>query len=174
MAKVSFSKLNLKVNTTVKPIVWNDQEIEVKQYLPHNDKLKLISDVMSKSADDNLFMNPAKVALFFSLGVLEYYTNISFTDKQREDFLKTYDSALSSGFLSAIYEAIPNEEFNALRDYCKDIIQEDYRQKNSVMGIMDTVSEKYKNAEFDAEKIRETLAKKEGMEFLKEVLDKMG
>lgn len=174
MAKVSFSKLNLKVNTEVKSITWNDQVIEVKQYLPHNDKLKLISDVMNKSADDNLFMNSAKVDLFLSLGVLEYYTNISFTDKQREDFLKTYDSVESSGFMDAVYDAIPEEELEALINYCGDIIQEDYRQKNSVMGIMDTVSEKYKNAEFDAEKIRETLAKKEGMEFLKEVLDKMG
>lgn len=174
MAKVSFSKLGLKVNTDIKHIAWNDQEIEVKQYLPHNDKLKLISDVMNKSADDNLFMNSAKVDLFFSLGVLDYYTNISFTEKQKEDFLKTYDSVVSSGFLDAVLGAIPAEEFNALKNYCIDIIKEDYHQKNSALGIMDTIGKNYKNAEFDAEKIRQTLADGEGMEFLKEVLDKMG
>lgn len=174
MAKVSFSKLNLKMNTAVATITWNDQVVEVKRYLPHNDKLKLISDVMNKSADDNLFMNPAKVALFFSLGVLEYYTNISFTEKQKEDFLKTYDAVLSSGFLTTVFAAIPKEELNALQDFCKEIIKEDYHQKNSVMGIMDSINTKYKNAEFDAEQIRQTLASGEGMEFLKEVLEKMG
>ena len=38
MAKVSFTKLNLKANNEVKTITWNDQEIEVKQYLALKDQ----------------------------------------------------------------------------------------------------------------------------------------
>lgn len=174
MAKVAFSKLGLKVNTSVVPVAWNDLTVEVRQYLPHNDKLRLITDVMNKSADNNLFMNPAKVDMFLDLGVLEYYTNLSFTEKQKEDFLKTYDSVVSSGFLGAVREAIPQEELMALVSYCNDIIREDYHQKNSAMGIMEGISRDYKNASFDAEEIRKTLADGEGMEFLKEVLEKMG
>lgn len=174
MAKVAFSKLGLKVNNAVNPITWNDQTIEVREYLPHNDKLCLITDVMNKAADNNLFMNPAKVDMFLDLGILEYYTNLSFTEKQKEDFLKTYDSALSSGFVTAVREAIPVEELNNLVDYCYSIIHEDYKQKNSMLGIMDAIGRDYKNAQFDAEAIRKTMTEGEGMEFLKEVLDKLG
>jgi hypothetical protein len=40
MAKLPFSKLNLKkVKDEVKIIKFNDMDIEVKQYLPINDKL---------------------------------------------------------------------------------------------------------------------------------------
>ena len=42
MAKVSFSKLSLKTNNEVVNIRFNDQIIEIKQYISVNDKLKLI------------------------------------------------------------------------------------------------------------------------------------
>ena len=42
MAKLSFTKLGLKLNQEVVEIHHNDQIIEVKQYLPVNDKLELL------------------------------------------------------------------------------------------------------------------------------------
>ena len=42
MAKVAFSKLGLKINNDVKTVVFNEQTIEVKQYLPIEEKLNLI------------------------------------------------------------------------------------------------------------------------------------
>ena len=39
MAKVSLTKLGLKVNQDAKSIEFNEQIIEVKQYLPINEKL---------------------------------------------------------------------------------------------------------------------------------------
>ena len=47
MAKVAFSKLGVKTNQEVKTITWNDQTIEVKQYLPVNNKLELASRVIN-------------------------------------------------------------------------------------------------------------------------------
>ena len=42
MAKVSFTKLGLKKNEEVGILHINEQDIEVKQYLPINEKLELI------------------------------------------------------------------------------------------------------------------------------------
>jgi hypothetical protein len=39
MAKVAFNKLGLKMNQETKNIVFNGQSIEIKQYLPINEKL---------------------------------------------------------------------------------------------------------------------------------------
>jgi len=42
------------------------------------------------------------------------YTNISFTEKQREDELKLYDTLKSNGFFEQFFQAINEEEYNEL------------------------------------------------------------
>jgi hypothetical protein len=81
MAKVSLTKLGLKVNQDIKNIEFNEQIIEVKQYLPVNDKLELISNVINSAHDENNFSNPVKVSVFTTLEIMYAYTNINFTDK---------------------------------------------------------------------------------------------
>ena len=85
MAKVSLTKLGLKVNQDVKNIEFNEQIVEVKQYLPVNDKLELISNVINSAHDENNFSNPIKVSVFTTLEIMYAYTNVNFTDKQKED-----------------------------------------------------------------------------------------
>ena len=49
MAKVSFTKLGLKKNEDIEIVEWNEQKIEVKQYLPIEDKLNLITAIIQNS-----------------------------------------------------------------------------------------------------------------------------
>ena len=65
----------------VKIVDFNEQDIEVKQYLPVNEKLELIGNVINLSHDDNNFANPVKVSIFTTLEIMYAYTNINFTDK---------------------------------------------------------------------------------------------
>ena len=174
MAKVSFSKLGLKVNQDVKNIVFNDQTIEIKQYLPINDKLELIGNVINLSADDNNFANPMKVDLFTTLEIIYAYTNINFTDKQKEDFLKLYDSILSSGLADMIFDAIPESEMNQLLIAIEKSVKAVYDYKNSALGIMESISTDYSNLNLDATAIQEKLADPDNMNFLKDVMTKLG
>ena len=97
MAKVSFSKLGLTKNQEVKILNWNEQNIEVRQYLPISEKLELISNVINFAHDGNAnFANPVQVEVFTGLELLYAYTNISFTDKQKEDPAKLFDLVKSS------------------------------------------------------------------------------
>ena len=64
MAKIAFSKLGLSVNKDVEEISWNGQIIEVKQYLPSNEKLEVCSKIINESVDDQNFYNPGRVAIF--------------------------------------------------------------------------------------------------------------
>ena len=57
MAKVSFAKLGLTKNQEVKSIKWGEYDIEVKQYLPINDKLNLISNVINAAHDEQNYSN---------------------------------------------------------------------------------------------------------------------
>lgn len=174
MAKLAFSKLGLKLNNQVTNIYYNEQEIEVKQYISVNDKLKLISDVINKTIDEHSFCNPVQVKVFIALGIIEYYTNINFTDKQKEDPVKLFDLLQGNGLMQQIQNAIPVEEFDDLNNGVWDSIESIYTYKNSVMGVLDNMSTDYSNLDFDATAIQQKLGDGENVEFLKEVLSKLG
>ena len=92
MAKVSFTKLKCKVETSITHIEWEGETIEVKQYLPIQEKLALIGRVIMQAHEqDENYSNPVKVDVFRGLEMIFAYTNISFTDKQKEDLPKLYD-----------------------------------------------------------------------------------
>ena len=63
MAKLPFSKLNIKANTNISTLGIGDIEIEVKEYLPIEEKLNLISRIVNQSVDDNGFYNPIKIKI---------------------------------------------------------------------------------------------------------------
>lgn len=174
MAKLSFNKLGLTKNQDVVNITFNDQVIEVKQYLPVNDKLQLISNVINQSADDNNFANPIKVSVFTVLEMIDFYTNISFTEKQKEDPSKLYDLIISNNLAKMITGAIPQVELDELISGIKDSVEAIYKYKNSVMGIMEAISTDYSNLDFNASEIQSKLADPENMNFLKDVLSKLG
>ena len=174
MAKVSFTKLGLKINQEVKVIEFNEQMIEVKQYLPINDKLTLISNVINASADDNNFANPIKVSVFTTLEILYAYTNINFTDKQKEDPTKLYDTLISSGFVAEVIRAIPEEEYHEVICGVSDSIDAIYTYRNSMLGIMESISTDYSNLDLDAAEIQKKLGDGENIDLLKEILTKLG
>lgn len=173
MAKLAFSKLGLKINNEITNIHFNDQVIEVRQYISVNDKLKLISDVINKSVDEHSFCNPVKVNVFAALGIIEYYTNISFTDKQKEDPVKLYDLFQSNRLIQKICDVIPKEEFDELMNGIWDSTEAIYTYRNSVMGILDNVSNDYDNVNVDVNKTIEQI-KNLDHSFLSEVMEKLG
>lgn len=174
MAKASFAKLGLKVNTEVKTFIMNDQEIEVKQYLPINDKLELISRVINMGADDMKFYNVGKMEIFLNLEILYTYTNINFTDKQKEDICKLFDLVESSGLLNEVLDRIPECETDFIRHVLLDTVDNVYAYQNSIMGILDTISQDYSNLELDATNIQEKLADPENLELLKGIMTRLG
>lgn len=174
MAKVSLTKLGLKVNSDIKTITWNDQEIEVKQYLPINDKLALISNVLNHCAQEEKYYNMGKFELYFTLEVIYNYTNISPTDKQKEDACKLYDMICSSGLYNEILGVINAEDIAFLRNVALDSIQAIYAYSNSVMGIIDTVTMDYKGLDLDADKLYNNLADPQNMELLKGIMTRLG
>ena len=174
MAKLSFTKLGLAQNKAVKTINYNEQVIEIKQYLPVNDKLELISNVINLSADDNNFANPVKVSVFAVLQIIETYTNISFTEKQKEDPCKIYDLFVGNGLSSKILAEIPAEELAELLTGIDDSISAVYNYRNSAMGILDVVQQDYNGMNLDAQNIHAAISDPENLALLKNIMTKLG
>lgn len=175
MAKVPFTNLKLTKKQEVKIVEFKDLKIEVKQYLPVNEKLKLISDVINSSADENNFANPVKINLFTKLNIVEYYTNITFTEKQKDDPQKLYDLLRENGVLDLIIAAIPCSEYDELVYGGIDVsVKSIYKYKNSVMGILETISTDYEGLNIDIENLYKKLNDKENVGFLQDVLTELG
>lgn len=174
MAKVSFKNLGLKLNQEAQTIEFNGQNIEVRQYLPLEDKLNLITEVVNNSADEQNFANPMKVQLWTALEIVFYYTNLNITDKQKEEPLKLYDMLLSSGLYEEIRRTIPIGEYLDINQSIQESVKSVYTYRNSVLGILDAVKQDYSNMEFDAAKIQKDLADPNNLALLKDVLTKLG
>ncbi len=174
MAKVSFTKLGLKKNEEVGILHINEQDVEVKQYLPINEKLELISSVINSAADENNFSNPVKENVFLTLEILYHYTNINFTDKQKEDPVKLYDLVVSSGLVNKVTDLIPEEELDEVINGVAQSVKAIYTYRNSALGILESISQDYSALNLDATEIQQKLADPDNMALLKQVLTKLG
>lgn len=174
MAKPTYAKLKLSADITPKELEWGEQKIEIKQYLPIEKKLEFIGDVLNAAADDNRFYAQGKVDMFFALKVIEVYTNLSITDKQKENSAKLYDEIKASGFYANVINLIPAEEVDYLYDLVCDTEEQVYKYENSAYGILDAVNKDYDNLNFDIEKLTNDISNKENVQFLDQVLTKLG
>ena len=173
MAKIAYGKLKLQKNISTKEIEWNENKIEIKQYLSLPEKLDFITSVIAWIQDDNNFINLAKLDAIFEVHIVLYYAEISFTEKQKEDLWKLYDLMHSSNFSIKIIEAIPKEEIELLQKWCYSIINNYYEYRNSVYGILDTVSKDYENLSLNTEKLVQEISNPENAKLLKDVVTKM-
>lgn len=179
MAKVPFSKLQAKVNNDiVKAIHLNGagEEVvyEVRKYLPLNEKLDLVSRIINQSIDDNGFYNPMRVKLYMTLEVVYAYTNLSFTDKMKEDPFKLYDILVSTGIFTDIVNIIREKDWSEIQENVWSTIKNIYEYKNSVMGILENISNDYSELSLEAANIQKKLVEGNGIDFLKDVMTQLG
>lgn len=175
MAKVPFSKLQACVNSNSTSVSYcdkNNNEIkyEVKHYLPFKDKLEMITKIVNQSVDDNGFYNPMRVKLYTVLEVIYAYTNLSFTEKQKEDPFKLYDLLISTGIFMDVLKEIAEHDWADIQDSIKTTIDNIYNYRNSVMGILEAVSADYSDLNLDADVLADKVLNPESLATLKELL----
>ena len=137
MAKISYASLKLKTNTQIKEIKWEDKTIEVAQYLPISDKYDLIMITLQKAKEDILY-NPVKLDMYFHLHLVYMYTNLSFTDKQKEDEAKIYDALEGSGLLTEIIKNMSEAEYNDLWDKLNDYMEAELKYTTTIAAVIKT------------------------------------
>lgn len=111
--KVSYTNMKLKVNTQVNTFDFCGQKIDVLKYLPAKDKYDLLMVTLQKAIEQGVY-NDFLISMYFELHLVYMYTNISFTEKQREDEFKLYDTLKCNGFFDLFYKTLDEEEYNEL------------------------------------------------------------
>lgn len=138
MAKISYSSLKLKTNTEITKVDFNGSTIEILKYLPISDKYDLINATLEKSMELDTLYNPLKIDMYFHLHLVYMYTNITFTDKQREDELKLYDTLDSNGLLDLVLENIDDQEYEMLSTYIQEIIDQELTYKTTLVHFLNS------------------------------------
>lgn len=177
MAKISYNKLGITKDelNKVQTVEYNDQTIEVKQYLPIAEKSELITRVLNNSVDENTgYYNLLKLDMNLGLEIVYAYSNISFTEKQKEDSMKLYDMLNASKVLNLIIGLVPDGEFYYLNKTTYEMANNIVAYRNSAMGIMEAISTDYSNLDLDATDIQKKLNDPDNMALLKDVLTKLG
>lgn len=174
MAKVGFTTLiNIK-SIEDKNVTINGKEVVVKQYLPVSEKAELLDYVIQSSFDTNGLLSPIRYNLYYKIGILRWYTNISFTEAMLQNIEKTYDAIVINGLYEDIIKYIPEKELQNIKDMISWAcgITGDYI--SSFAGQLRATQTDYNNTTFDLEKIAETLQDPKQIGLVKELMEKMG
>ena len=164
MAKISFNKLGLKKDTNINTINIGECEIEVKKYLPIEDKMSLIELVVQDTMEYG-FINPLQLEKLFNLYFVYKYTNISFSEGNKKDEGALYDLLEANGVIDAVVQASP-DDYAYLFEKCEEYIDKYEQYQNSFYGmanrILNSVPETMTEAmnslqSLDLSKISETM-----------------
>ena len=153
MNKITYSSLKLKTNTDFKTV--EGTNIEVLKYLPTEDKVALINIALQNSKDGFVY-NTTLLDAYFHLYIVFMYSNISFTDKQKEDPLKLYDALKSSGLLDKIIMTMDEEEYTKLNEYLNQQEVDNYNYNTSIMGTIKTMLDQLPEKAEEMQKIMST------------------
>ena len=175
MSEIKFDSIDLKIEdkTITRIVEFNDTKIKVKQYLPIEDKLKLVEKVLVNVVNnENNFVNPIHLDVYSVIEIIKAYSNIEFVEDA--DPAQLYDQLFISGLSYQILSAIPEEEYGYTMDQIRITIEAYYKYKTSVLGILEAVSTDYSNLNFDATEIQKKIADPDNLTFLKDVMNKLG
>ena len=174
MAKVPYSKIREKAETKIHAFEFKGETIEVRDWLPVQEKLALMGRIIEQAHDqDYHYMNPIKFEAFFCIEVVEAYTNITFTAKQKEDVPKLYDELIHSGLYFAIHECI-SEELDRLYSDIGIIAEKYYEYLQSLSATFDSMQNQYSEMDSTVTDIMSKLQDPESITLLKDITTKLG
>ena len=160
---MKYSDLKLSINNEIVTTMVNEVEIEVRKYLPIEDKIDLIEVALQK-AEENGIYNEMKLAMYFDLYIIYMYTNLEFTDEEKMNEYKLYNELESNGIITAVLGAL--EEYEILFHYLNIMKEAKIKYKTSAAALIQTfIQDMPRNAEamseivdnFDKEKYKEVV-----------------
>ena len=77
--------------------------------------------------------------MYFHLHLIYMYTNLSFTDKQKENEAKIYDTLKSNGFIDNFLETINEDEYDFLFTMINDVMEYEMKYKNSAAAVIQSL-----------------------------------
>ena len=135
----TFASLKLKRNNDYNVVNFGDSEIHVLKYLPIEDKIDLIDMALANSKEVNGLYNDLKLEQFFNLYIIYYYTNLTFTEKHKEDESKLYDLMQANELIINVLGAMDEDEYDFLRSELDEVKNSRERYMCSAGALMQSM-----------------------------------
>lgn len=162
---MKYSEIKQSIKSDKVYALINNKEIEVLQYLPISDKIDLIQIALQK-AEENGIYNEMKLDVYFNLYLIYMYTNLEFTDEEKEDEFALYDELQSNNVIISVIGAMNKDEYDFLWDYLNIMKKSNLKYKKSAAALIQSfIQDMPKNAaaaanivdNFDKEKYQNVL-----------------
>ena len=168
---LNLDKISYQDKIENKEITYDGQTFNVRSWIPMEDKLALIGNIINASIDDNTFYNPARLHIFYIMNMVKEYTDIDFKDM---NIMYAYDLLDVSGLWDIIEKYIDENEINFIKQNIKETITNIYAYKNSVLGIIDAMNQKSEDLKVDGEALQKVIGDPENLTLVKQILDNLG
>lgn len=127
--------LTLQDNTILINDIINNNNIKVNQYISIEDKNSIIQLALQNSEEDTTY-NECKLKMYFELYIVYMYSDIDFTQEEKDDAVQTYDILASNGIIQAIIAAIPQTEYIELYNMFEVTKKNKMKYKNSIAAAI--------------------------------------
>lgn len=167
-------KLSPKIGyTEIK--VGEDFILKVLDYLPIEDKGKLIQFVVDLSLDDTTgCFSPVRVETYFAIAVCRWYADIAFDEEDLHNIALTYDTLETNGIISTVMKAIPKAELDFMQDLVKDTVSDISRYNSSAAGIIQMMNNSATGLSQQISDVLEKIKNGENLETLSVIKDVVG
>lgn len=135
MAKVSLNKLGLSKNQDFVEFNIGENIIQVLKYLDIAQKSTLVNAAVRGSVINGV-VDEILVDAYLHIFILENYTNISLTAKQKESILDTFDIIESNGLFDSIIANMNPDEYNYIFSMAKKLMQNVNEYNKNIISLL--------------------------------------
>lgn len=168
---LNLDKISYQDKIENEEITYDGQTFNVRSWIPMEDKLALIGNIINASIDDNTFYNPARLHIFYVMNMVKEYTDIDFKEM---NIMYAYDILDVSGLWDIIEKYINENEISFIKRNIKETITNIYAYKNSVLGMVDAMNQKSEDLQVDGEALQKVIGDPENLTLVKQILDNLG
>lgn len=157
-------------------ITFRDKEYTIKEFVSIEDILKKIQTVMELSLAPELgIYTPGAIEINETIYGIQLFTDIEFEDAELNAPMPLYDELRKAGVLELLDGLMyDNESYRLFVTLLYDTISKFEKYQTSAYGILDSLKNDYNNLDLNIEKLQEKIKNKENIEYLDEVMNKMG
>ena len=132
---MEYKSLELKRNLDMKQFSWNGKEIKIKKYLPIEAKYDIVMITIQEAYEEGIY-NPIRLDMHFHLNLVYMYSNLEFTEEERQDPSKLYDEMKGAGFLDEFLKHLNPDEYKEMLEYIEEIIRDKQKYNTSMTSII--------------------------------------
>jgi hypothetical protein len=150
---MNYTDLNLKLNTTTRVISVADQDIHILQYLPIEEKNDIIQLALQNSEENGIY-NLLKLEMFFKLYIVFLYSDINFSQEEKNNMTLVFDTLESNGIINLVLSEIDDNEMRYLRETLTKTLEMKLKYRSTIASVITGFIE---NLPINAETAKNTL-----------------